>query len=196
MTAARKLVDIQPPQTRPDKDRRLHKRVQVRLPGKFLNEMSEEHAFTSVDVSCGGARLRSAERVPPGARIVCYFEELGRVACKVVRQCEDGFAVTFLTTPHKRDKLADRLTWLLNREALALREERAAPRYETSGPAVVKLSDGTALHCKVKDISLTGAGLEATASRAPAVGEVVTAGTLRGEVVRAEGREFGIRWIV
>ncbi len=195
MSAARILTDAQPPIPRPQKDRRLHKRVAIRLPGRFLNEMSEEYAFTSADVSCGGARLRSAERVPVNARIVCYFEELGRVACKVVRPCEDGFAVAFLTTTHKREKLADRLTWLVNREALELREERATPRYDTAGPAIVRLSDGTTLQCRVKDISLTGAGLEAV-TRAPMIGEMVTAGTLRGEVVRSQGRQFGIRWIV
>ncbi len=195
MSAARKLAHDQQISPRPHRDRRLHKRVSVRLPGRFLNEMSEEHAFTSVDVSCGGARLRSTERVPVEARIVCYFEELGRVACKVTRQCEDGFAVIFLTTPHKRDKLADRLTWLVNREALALREERAAPRYEATGPALISLQDGRKIQCRVLDISLSGAGLEAT-TRAPMVGEIVTAGTLKGEVVRSQGRQFGIRWIV
>ncbi len=184
-----------PASARPATDRRRHFRIALKLRGRFLNELGEEHAFVTSDISCGGARIISRERVPAQARIVCYFDQIGRVTCKVVRQCSDGFAVSFVTPQHKRDKLADRLTWLSNKDALGLTEERAAPRHAANGPAVLKLEDGRSLHCRVLDISMTGAGLEAT-TRAPMIGDIVTAGTLRGEVVRADGRAFGVRWLV
>jgi hypothetical protein len=44
------------------------------------------------------------------------------------------------------------------------------------------------------DISLTGASFE-TETRPPMIGEIVVAGNIRGEVVRASGNSFAIRYL-
>ena len=105
-----------------------------------------------------------------------------------------GFAMSMSATPRKRDKLADRLTWLINRDKLGLEEERGEARYQASGEATINLSDGSQLLCSVTDISLTGAAFE-TAGRPPFVGERVTVGNLVGEVVRVTGKKFGVRYV-
>ena len=176
------------------KDHRRHRRVPIVLHGRFLNQMSEEHSLVSVDISCGGARVR-ANNVPAlGEQIVCYFDEVGRVAGSVVRHTEDGFAIQFQAVQHKRDRLADKLTWLHNKDKLGLVEERGAPRFAASGPAILIRQDGRRLQCRVVDISLTGAGFE-TDGPPPMIGERVVTGNITAEVVRRTGKSFGVRFV-
>ena len=178
----------------PNKDRRLHKRIALNLVGRLLDETSADHDVRTVDISCSGAMIRSAHRPLPGAQVICYFNDLGRVAATVIRTGPQGFAVQFKAAQHKRDKLADRLTWLLNKDKLCLADERAATRVATSGPALLTLSDGSEIPCRVLDISLTGASFEAE-DGTPMVGDMVLAGNVRGEVVRVEQKRFAIRYL-
>lgn len=176
-------------------DRRRHRRVELVLRGRFLDADSQEHRFVTLDVSCGGALLQAECSPPPGSLVVCYFDDLGRVTGQVARTTGDGFAVSFNTTLHKRDKLADKLVWLLNRQRLDITDMRASERYPMNTSALVRLDDGRSLQCRVVDISLTGAGFEVLGGAPPLIGEVVQAGGLTGEVVRADGRTFGIRFL-
>ncbi|MHA7901340.1 MAG: PilZ domain-containing protein [Henriciella sp.] len=181
------------PYTRSKPDRRRHHRVALRLNGRFLHE-GADHTFLTVDISCGGARLEAVAIPEIGTDIVCYFDDLGRVASKVTRITDDGFAVRFLTPQHKKDKLADRLVWLLNHKKYNLEDERSAPRKAAGGPALVTRTNGTKIQCRVIDISLTGAAFEFDGP-VPIVGEHVRVGSLRGEVVRAVTGEFAIRFL-
>lgn len=174
-------------------DRRRHYRVSLKLHGRFLHDGSE-HTFLTQNVSCGGASVESAAIPALGTRVVCYFDDLGRVSGEVIRNTEDGFAVTFQAPQHKTDKLADRLVWLLNHKKYELEDERSAPRKATGGPALITRPNGTQLQCRVIDISLTGAAFEFDGP-VPIVGENVRVGSLLGEVVRAVSGEFAIRFL-
>jgi hypothetical protein len=178
----------------PKRDRRSYKRVELRLTGRFLTSESDDRELLTSNVSCDGAHILSS--VPPdsGQSIVCYFDDLGRVVAEVVRMAPGGFAVRFQTSVLKRDKLADRLTWLINKDTLGLDEDRAATRYAASGQAVVILSDGTQLQCRLTDISLTGAAFEALGT-SPFVGDRVHTGNLPAEVVRVAGKKFAVRYL-
>lgn len=178
-----------------NKDRRRNRRIEIEIKGRFLDEKSEDNSLVTKNISCGGALIDSCNRPPIGARIVCYLDNLGRVSASVTRRTETGFAVQFHTTQHKRDKLADKLIWLINRDPYNLKDERRAPRYAAGGPALVRRADGRDIQCRVIDISLTGASFHTDAPR-PAVGEVVKAGNLRGEVVRCEDKLFAIRYLL
>lgn len=177
----------------PNKDRRLHKRIPLSLVGRLLDETSADHDMRTVDISCSGAMIRSAHEPQPGAEVICYFNDLGRVAATVIRPGPEGFAVHFKAAQHKRDKLADRLTWLFNKDRLSLVEDRAAVRVSSSGPALLTLEDGSEIRCRVLDISLTGASFEAE-DDAPMVGDTVVAGNVCGKVVRVEQKRFAIRY--
>lgn len=170
-------------------------RLPVRLKGRFLNAQSEEYPMVSLAMSCRTAQVRANHIPGVDTAIVCYFDELGRIVGTVSRHVKGGFIVEFSTTQFKRDKIADRLIWLMNREPLGLTDERKAPRYVAGGPAQVMLKNGTTLNCRVVDFSLTGAGFEAMGP-APNIGDVIIAGDLRGEVVRRDGRAFGIRFLM
>ncbi len=182
------------PLTRARKDRRRHKRVDLKISGRYLNDESEDHGMVTVNLSCSGALIDATKRPVSGSQIVCYFDDLGRVAATVVRRTPSGFAVRFNASAHKRDKLVDKLTWLLNRDQLDLSDDRASPRYSGGGPALIMRKDGRQLQCRVMDISLSGASFE-TDGPVPAVGEMVMAGNLRGETVRASEGLFAIRYI-
>lgn len=185
--------DTDQPKVRQKPDRRRHQRVELRLTGRFMSD-GADHTFLTENVSCGGATFEAASIPAIGSKIVCYFDELGRVACEVVRKTEAGFAVSYQTPQHKKDKLADRLVWLLNYKKYDLADERASPRKATGGPALVTRSNGTKLQCRVIDISLTGAAFEFDGP-VPIVGEHVRVGSLRGAVVRAVTGEFAIRFL-
>ncbi|MEQ9434779.1 PilZ domain-containing protein [Hyphomonas sp.] len=194
MTGLRSSALSDSPLINPNKDRRLHKRVPLHLDGQVLDTDQADHPMSTIDISCSGAMILSDFRPESGAQVVCYFNELGRVAATVIRATPTGFAVQFRIVDHKRDKLADRLTWLLNKDQLDLVEDRAASRKPESGPALLILEDGREIKCRVLDISLTGASFEAE-DATPMVGDTVFAGNVRGQVVRVGGKSFAIRYV-
>lgn len=176
------------------KDHRRHRRVKIRLQGRFLNDESEEHSLIVENVSCGGASLNSTFIPEIGSQIVCYLDELGRLAGKVVRHHDTGFAMQFNVSQLKRDRLADKLIWLVNKDRLSLTEERSAQRFAAEGPALIKRQDGRVVQCRVVDISLSGAGFE-TDGPAPMIGEVILIGNISAEVMRSTPKGFGVRFI-
>jgi hypothetical protein len=193
MSAALKPAPDKTGYTRSKPDRRRHQRVALSLNGKFLHD-GADHSLRTYDLSCGGARVQAKVLPEEGSSLVCYFDDLGRVMARVVRHVEEGFAVAFEATQHKRDKLADRLVWLVNHKKYDLKDERSAPRKATGGPALVTRANGTKLQCRVIDISLTGAAFEVDGPL-PVLGEYVRIGSLRGEIVRAQAHEFAIRFL-
>ena len=176
------------------KDHRVHRRVEIALHGRFLNDQSEEHALVTTNISCGGALVKSPAKPDLDSQVVVYLDEMGRVQGTVVRHTDEGFALNFKVTQKKRDKLADKLIWLINRDKLGLVEERGATRFAAEGPALIIRQDGRHLQCHVVDISLTGAGFIAQGPP-PMIGEIVTTGTVSAEVVRSNGSNFGVRFL-
>lgn len=193
MSAALKPTHEKAGYTRSKPDRRRHQRVELSINGKFLHD-GADHSLRTSDLSCGGARVEAKVLPDEGSALVCYFDDLGRVMARVVRHVGEGFAVAFEVTQHKRDKLADRLVWLINHKKYDLQDERSAPRKATGGPALVTRANGTKLQCRVIDISLTGAAFEVDGPL-PVLGEYVRVGSLRGEIVRAQANEFAIRFL-
>ncbi len=194
MTAFTPSVPRALKRTLAQRDRRSFKRVGLRLTGRFLDAQSDDCEFLTSNISCDGALIVAHDRPAANEQLVCYFDELGRVTATIVRHAPGGFAVRFQITGHKRDKLADRLTWLLNKDVLGLADERASERFSAAGPALITLLDGRAIQCRVTDISLTGAGFEALGP-APFEGDVILVGTLRAQVVRVAERKFAVRFL-
>lgn len=119
----------------------------------------------------------------PNERIVAYLDQLGGIEGKVVRIFEGGFAIDLVATQYKREKLAAQITWLINRSAMGGIEDRRHERMPIQNrQSKLVLADGTAMACKVLDISLSGASIETAACPAP--GSDVVLGKLRARVVR------------
>jgi hypothetical protein len=179
-------------------DRRRYFRAGVRLSGRVLNEAQDEFDCRTEDVSPGGARLTATTPVKNGESIVIYLNELGRTPAHVVRvgpMTDRGgeFGVIFDISEYKREKIAERLCWALNRGLFEETEERRAPRKETAGGASVEviLEDGTTLPCEMADFSLLGCSLRTTQQR-QRIGVWVQVGMTHGRVSRYFGDGFAV----
>jgi len=139
-------------------ERRRHQRVAVALLGRYMLPNRMEYPCQSRDISPGGINLVAPVKAKPGDRVIVYLEHLGRVEGIAVRATADGFAMTITATSRKREKFTAQLTWLANRHALGLPEDR---RHERIVPlkarAALALDDGTEYVVRMIDISLSGA---------------------------------------
>ena len=141
-------------------ERRRHQRVKVRLAGRFMRSDRMEFDCELIDASPGGIAFSSDAGVQPGERIVAYLNQIGRIEGRVARTFPAGFAVQMTLLPSKREKLADQLTWLANRQSLGLpedrRHERIAPRDRYT---ILRLANGREFTASLIDISISGAAL-------------------------------------
>lgn len=176
-------------------DRRRHRRVNVTLLGRFMRANKQEYPCKLVDISVGGAALMSPVAVDDDERIVAYFDHIGGIEGKVVRSFEGGFAIRLSVTAHKREKLAAQLTWLINRSAHLVADDRlhtrsSLPKNEQSS---LQLDDGIVISCRVTDISISGASLDTQAR--PEIGREVILGKLRARVMRHHAGGIGVQFL-
>ncbi len=175
-------------------DRRRHKRVSVTLLGRFMRPNRQEYPCKLFDVSVGGAAMMSPVAVEMGEKIIAYFDTIGGLEGRVVRNFEGGFAVQFEATQHRREKLAAQLTWLINHGKVPgleeRRHERIVPKNQSSS---LTIAPGVAVPVQVLDVSISGAsiGIESR----PAIGTDVLLGKLRGRVVRHHDHGIGIEFL-
>lgn len=164
-------------------ERRRHQRVNVALLGRYMLSDRKEYPCQTHDISPGGVLLIAAVKGQIGERVVVYLEHLGRIEGEITRHVPQGFAICISAAARKRDKLASQLTWLANRQALGLPEDR---RHERITPKVmsttVRLESGRELAARIIDISMSGAalGLE----HRPPIGTGLTVGSTNAKVVR------------
>ncbi len=170
----------------PDKrfdDLRRHQRVRVSVSGRYMLEDRREFECQTVDMSPGGVAFFAPIKPSIGARVVAYLDDLGRIEGIVVRHIENGFALALRASAQKRDKLADQLTWITNRQTLGLpddrRHERIAPRNQRS---ILVTQDGHERVIKLIDVSLSGAAMKIDTR--PPLGSMVTVGGAPARVVR------------
>jgi len=175
-------------------ENRNHYRVHLRLLGRFMRADKKEYPCQVLNMSPGGAALLAPAPGDVGERIVAYIDHIGRIEGTLVRNFDGGFAIKIRASEYKREKIANQLTWLANRERLDLaedrRHERIIPRMTQS---TVALEDGSEHVCKILDVSLSGASVELNLK--PKIGANITIGKMRGRVVRYHDRGIGIEFI-
>jgi len=158
-------------------------RVAVSLFGRYMLESKEEYPCETSEMSPGDMLLVGAVKPVIGERVVVYLDELGRFAGIASNLLAAGFGITLSLPPLKRDRLADQLIWFANRDAIGLPEDR---RHDRIVPimrrAVLRLPDKRETIVKIKDISISGVGLETDAR--PTVGAPVLIGSTAAVVVR------------
>ncbi len=164
-------------------ERRNFQRVRVKVYGRFMLEDRSEYHCQVVDMSPGNVALRSERTGELGEKVIAYIDHIGRIEGVVTRILPDGFAMTIIASDRKKDKLAAQLTWLANRHELDLPEDRRHERVAPRNPmTVIRLADGRQYQCRIIDLSLSGAAVEIDVK--PAIGTLVSLGTMRGQVVR------------
>jgi hypothetical protein len=182
--------------TRIAPDRRRHKRIAVELLGRFMRENKQDHPCKLIDISAGGAAIKSMSAIvlAAGERVVAFFDHIGGIEGTMVREFDGGFAFKLIATQHKREKLAAMLTWLANRSELDGTDERRHERIvPNSGRQQLQLAEGILLECEVLDISISGASIGTPAR--PVLGTEVMLGKLRARVVRHHAQGFGVQFI-
>jgi hypothetical protein len=174
---AAQLVDVKP------LERRRHQRVKVVLLGRYMLEDRHEYSCQTIDISPGGVAIEAMVKGTIGERVVAYFSQIGRVEGAIARHFDKGFAIQMRLPVLKREKLADQLTWLVNRQALGLpedrRHERIAPHFTR---ITLKTPDGGEHAARLIDISISGAAMNVDAS--PPIGSPVIVGETPAQIVR------------
>lgn len=164
-------------------DRRKYRRVQWAVRVRGLTGVGEEFTCTTVDVCAGGLRINLARPLAEGENLVLYIDDIGRVEGVVARVLNEiGYAVAFKVPPRKRDKIADQLTWLINKDRLGLTDEREAERRPAGGQIMAKYQN-TTIVCAVVDVSVFGVALRTGGPR-PMIGDRVQIGERAGTCVR------------
>ena len=164
-------------------DRRRHRRVPWVVRVRGLNGDGEEFECTTVDVAAGGLRINLARPLQKGENVILYIDNIGRVEGVVARVLNEiGYAVEFRVPQRKREKIADQLTWLLNKDKLGLVEERSAERRPSTGQ-VIAIYNKVSIACAVSDVSLFGVALK-TAGPRPMIGDRVKIGERHGTCIR------------
>jgi hypothetical protein len=175
-------------------DRRRHRRVPVTVFGRFMREDKQEYPCQVINMSAGGMAILAPIICQEGERIVAYLDNLGRIEGIVTRAFEGGFAVRILASLHKRERIANLLTWLTNQKALGLGEERkherVVPRINASK---LILPNGDVHNCRVIDVSLSGASVACAVK--PELGTVVILGRMRGRVVRHHDQGVALQFV-
>lgn len=173
-------------------ERRRFRRMPLIVGGRMLDPAGREHDCRTADISPGDVRLAAAEMPEIGARVVMYFEHIGRCAGRVVRRCgENEVAIIFEATPHKREKLAETLTWMANKTTLGLDEApRPGPR-EGPHTARLEIETGAIIEGEVLDLSLAGMTVKMTGARPP-IGVWVRFGGVYGRVARLTENGFAV----
>ncbi len=164
-------------------EKRLHRRVDISLAGRYMLADRREYRCHTMDISVGGLSVRGYEKGSLGEKIILYIDEIGRIEGTIVRHIDKGFAISFSPLPAKRQRLLEKLTWLMNKEIIEGDETR---RFDRHLPPVSQTSfflpDGRAYPCKILDMSISGASIEIDVI--PAVGAEITLGKMKGRVVR------------
>jgi hypothetical protein len=164
-------------------ERRRHQRVKVRLTGQFMRQDRREFPCATIDVSPGGIAFEAEASGEIGERIIAYLNQIGRVEGTVARHFYGGFAIQMKLPPLKREKLADQLTWLANRQVLGMpedrRHERIAPRDRNT---TLTLPGGREHLARIIDVSRSGAAVAIDVT--PPIGTPVTVGSRPAQVVR------------
>lgn len=166
-----------------DADRRRHQRVAVNLLGRFMLSNQHEYPCQVTNMSPGGVALVTPVAGEIGERVVVYIDHIGRVEGQIARIYDGGFAITINASGRKREKLADQLTWLANRDGMDALEDRRHDRMIPQRPeSHITLPDGRIYECMVIDMSISGAAVSINVR--PALGTQVTLGKMRARVVR------------
>jgi hypothetical protein len=165
-------------------ERRRHQRVKVHLTGQFMRHDRQEFPCATIDISPGGIAFEAEASGEIGERIIAYLNQVGRVEGTVARHFYGGFAIQMKLPPLKREKLADQLTWLANRQVLGMPEDRRHERIEPRNRSTTLTLPGGRQHlARIVDVSRSGAAL--TVDAAAPIGAPVVVGSRPAQVVRA-----------
>ncbi len=101
----------------PGPERRRHARTPLALGGRYMLEDGREYPCSTRDVSRMGVSIQGVPIGAMGERVIAYLEQLGRIEGRIVRRAEDWFAIELVASPHKLDRIEEKISAILLRTA-------------------------------------------------------------------------------
>jgi hypothetical protein len=173
------------------RERRRFRRLPLAVTGRLMDEAGQEHDCRTADISPGDVRIAAPALPRVGERVVIYLEGIGRVSGKVARKCGEGeVAVIFDFSAHKRERMAEQLTLVINRDLGIDEPVRPAAR---DGAQHIRLEfeTGESYEGEVADFSLAGVTIKSKRPP-PLIGVWVRVGNVYGRVARIIDGGFAI----
>ena len=175
-------------------DKRKYERISLSLKGQLFDPGNEtEIGCELINLSAGGAALKSDFELPAGKHMILYIEGFGRYEGTIVIHSNGVHALHFTIGDLKRKRLAEMLHQFVARGLPGVTELRRYARTTSSSSGEIVRENGDRLSCDILDISLDGASLK-TDGR-PAIGEVVALGRSLGRVVRHHRHGIAIQYV-
>lgn len=175
-------------------DKRRFQRVNISMNGRFMRENKQEYPCQIVNMSAGGISVQAPIVGEIGERIIIYLDNMGRIEGEVVRTFQDGFSLQLTASSYKREKIANQLTWLINKELLSKIEDRQHSRFIPKKMTTkITMADDTVHDCTILDMSLGGASVSIEPK--PDIGQAVTLGLTPGHVVRHTDNAISIQFL-
>jgi hypothetical protein len=178
------------------KERRRFRRAQIPISGRLYIPATQEEATCTIEnISPGDASVACELKQEPHGTIVLYLDGIGRIEGTIARRTEKGFAMNFVCSPQKRERLTDQLTLSLNRNIVdesQLRHYDRAPAASGSRTQFTRAS-GEQVRCEVLDFSLTGISIKT--EQRPPIGEHILIGHRAGRVARHHVDGVGIEFL-
>jgi hypothetical protein len=167
--------------------------VKINLFGRYMLEDRREFPCQTIEISPIDISLSAPVRGQLGNRIVIYLDQMGRLEGTIAQPTDKGFIVRTTHQASKMDRIADKLTWLVNRQNLGMPEDRRHIRITpTHTRSKITLLDGTEIPMKIIDVSLSGAAIQADIQ--PPLGTHVIIGATHGSVVRHFNNGFAVEF--
>lgn len=167
--------------------------VNVSILGRYMLENKSEYPCQIIAMSPGSAEVIAPVSGLVNEKVIGYIDHIGRIEGQIDGFVNGGFTLELNASPRKRDKMANQLTWLANKDELNLPEDR---RHERVVPderhAQIVLRDGRKYSCKIVDFSLSGAAVEMSVK--PAIGTPVSIGRMSARVVRHFHNGIGLEF--
>jgi hypothetical protein len=173
------------------RERRRFRRMPLEITGRLLDPFGREHDCRTADISPGDTRIVSDLAPAVGERVVIYLNGFGRVSGKIARKCGEGeMAVIFDFSAHKREKIAEQLTLVINKELGVDENLRPAIR-EGAQTVRLEFETGESYEGEVVDFSLAGITIKSKRPP-PLLGVWVRVGNVYGRVARLVEGGFAV----
>jgi hypothetical protein len=169
-------------------------RLQISMPGRYLLlETEAEYACRTYEISTAEVSLFAPVVGRPGAEVVVYLAELGRLAGVIARVTDKGFDMSLRLPARKREKLAAQLAWRAGRGETTQerrRHERIRPETDIT---ILRLKNGREHVVRIRSLSASGVALES--DHAVRMGDEVVVGSTPARVVRIRDDETACEFL-
>ena len=130
-----------------------------------------------------------------GERVASYFGDFGKLEGWITDTVAGGFLFELAITKARREKLANKLTWLEKRQQdPSIQDARVQERLIPANPhSTLVFADGTHRDCFVIDMSVSGVAVSADVQ--PAIGTPLSVGRSVGRVVRHFREGFAVKFV-